>query len=360
MQKPISRKTQPITDFVGTQRKGFCPVMPSVQQRQHPEYKRWSACLLLALAVPIAACGEGDPVSLSTDMTKKSFQQIKGHHALMVMSGAADNSDAEGAQSSGQELSGADHVYRPASGTGRATYIRKGSNADGPYSFVIYTEAVHDDKPDAAARTLMTINLPENAKPGSYSVAAFKDAAPDQAQARISGAGYGWNFARNIDGVVDVLELGDELSAAWDFTAQDAKKRGVQVSGAVKNLAFTPQMELTYHVDVNGENHENRTRSGYNKKNNFVTLYGGSPAIYVGVPVDISAGEHAIGQRKDKNVHVNLPKLEFDHIDGQVRITENGEEYVDVAFEFKTKGEHNVTGKGTYRYVPVDLLRSDS
>lgn len=269
-----------------------------------------------------------------------------------------DNSKAAIAQEDGAPVSEGKHVYQPARSTGRAKYLRKGSNAEGPYSFVIYTEAVHEDEPDKSFTALMTINLPENAQPGSYAIQAYKDAADDEAQGRLSGDGYAWNFTRNVSGTVDIIELGDELTATWELDAQDVQKNEVHSSGSVKNLAFTPQTEMSYEIDVDGEQKEDRIRSGYSKKNNKLSLLGGQPAMYINIPLDIETGAYPIG-KEDGQIDVSIPDLKYDTIDGEISISENGEQHRTVNFEFQTEGENTAKANGSFQYVPIDLLTSD-
>ncbi|HLR12116.1 MAG TPA: hypothetical protein VK104_00725 [Burkholderiaceae bacterium] len=335
--------------------------------------------LALGLVFTISACGDGGGDSQAKGETKgesssaTASKNIKGssakaksalkdvddEHALLVLSGAIDNAGSPTAQAPGQALSEGDHVYRPATATGKGEYLRRGSNAEGPYSFVIYTQTSHPTHPDEEVRTFVTVNLPENAQPGSYQLAAYKEAADDEAQARITGSGYGWTFGNEVDGTVDIVELGDELTAAWDFTVQDRRQREVEVSGAVKNLAFSPQVEFSYALDVNGEKTENRIRSGYGKRDDFLTLFGGQPPIYLEVLLDAEPGTYQIGRRKDGDVSVRIPKLSYDDLSGEVTITENGSDYRDFNFEFTTTGENTIEGSGDFRYVPAELLQSE-
>ena len=335
------------------------------------QYKKWSTLLLLSLTLPLVACGDdtkqsSDAGSTSktakkaeaagSDATKRSFEQIQDGQVQLVLSGAVQNEDANNASSEGEALSEGDHVYRPARGTGRADYIRKGSNADGPYSFVIYTEAIHEKHPDDVTRTFITVNLPADATPGTYTTAAYKDADDDQAQARITGHGYGWTFARDIDGVVDIIELDDTLSAAWDFTAKDASGREAQVQGAVKQLSFSPQPELLYELTVNDDKNEDRIRAGYGAKDDRLTLLGGTPPIYIDLPSGVKEGEYDIQESSDHKVRVDIPGLSYDELAGQVTIKENGSDYLDVAFELSGDGKDSVQGKGEFTYVPLELI----
>lgn len=323
--------------------------------------------LALGLTVSLAACGDGDNQAQagakgggasSSPNAQKALDEVQEQHARLTIEGSVQNADDPTAQPSGQPLEQGDHVYRPAQGTGNAEYIRKGSNDEGPYSVVVYTEAVHDKEPDEAVRTFMTINFPENAQPGTYQLAAHRDAADDEGQARITGAGYGWIYGSNVEGTVDIQELGDELTAAWDFTASDRQGNDVQVSGAVKDLPFSPQHELFYELDIDGEQTANRIRPGYGKKDSGLSLFGGKPTFYVTVPLDLEPGDYPVGKLKDGNIDINIPDLSFDEASGEVSITENGEHYRDIHFEFTTAGENVVKASGDYRYIPVDLLQS--
>jgi len=89
----------------------------------------------------------------------------------------------------------------------------------------------------------LTVNLPEGVKPGTYAMADLREAEDHEAQARVTGSGYGWVFGSNVDGVVEIADLDDKLTAAWDLTAEDRGGREIQVNGSVKNLALSPQTE---------------------------------------------------------------------------------------------------------------------
>src|SRR5699024_204651 len=164
---------------------------------------RWAGCLVLALILPLAACGDdtkeasktqsqskqNKSSTVNSERAAKAYEEVQEGNVQLVLSGYVENKDAPNAVAQGEAHSNDKHIYRPAMATGRADYLRRGSNADGPYSFAIYTPAIHESTPDETVNTFITINLLEDATPGTYSLAAFKDAADDEAQARISGGG---------------------------------------------------------------------------------------------------------------------------------------------------------------------------
>lgn len=338
-----------------------------ISTTKHPR-RAAGLALLLGLSLPLSACGDGESQAKagaqggsasSSPAAQKALDEVTDDHAQLIITGAVQNPEAATAQSAGQPLSEGDHLFRPASGTGNAEHIRKGSNEEGPYSFVIYTDAIHEDDPDKAVRTIMTINFPENAQPGNYQLAAARQAADDEAQVSISGNGYAWSFATNIEGTVQIESLDETLTAAWDFTASDRQKKDIQVVGAVKNLAFSPQVELFYDLDIDGEQTANRIRPGYGKKSSGLSLYGGKPTFYITVPLDLAPGDYEMGKGKDSEIRIDIPDLSFEQASGQATITENGTDYRDIHFEFTTTGENIVKASGDYRYVPVDLLQSE-
>src|SRR5699024_8247167 len=121
-------------------------------------------------------------------------------------------------------------IFQPARG-GRAEHSRRGSNADGPYMFNIFTDAIHPNDEDDVVRAWITVILPEGAGPGSYGMAAHADAEDNEVQASLIGDGYAWRFERNIEGELRIFELGEELTAAWAFTTHDPAGNAVDVSG---------------------------------------------------------------------------------------------------------------------------------
>ena len=332
---------------------------------------RWAGYLLLGLVLPLAACGDdakeasksqgkADTKASSTansERAAKAYDNVKEGHVQLVLTGHVDNKDAPNAVSEGEAHSKDKHIYRPAMATGRGDYLRRGSNAEGPYTFAIYTPAIHESTPDEIVNTFITINLPEGATTGTYSLAAYKDATDDQGQARITGSGYGWTFARDIEGIVDVVELGDYVSASWEFTAHDAQGRETTAYGAVKDLPFSPQVEMRYELTLDEEDKSDRIRAGYGKKDEGLTLYGANPIIYVELPSDITPGEYELHEAADHKVRAWVTEVRRDSVEGLVTVTENGSEYLDVVFEFTGGDEEEVHAKGDFRYVPLELLK---
>src|SRR5699024_10229632 len=130
--------------------------------------------------------------------------------------------------------------------------------------------------------------------------------------------------------------LGDEITATWELNAQDVQKNEVHSSGSVKNLAFTPQTEMSYKIDVDGEKKEDRIRSGYSKKNNKLSLLGGQPAMYINIPLDIETGAYPIG-KEDGQFDFSIPDPKYDTMYDEIYISINGEQHRTVNFEFQTK-----------------------
>ncbi|AQU83994.1 MULTISPECIES: hypothetical protein [unclassified Halomonas] len=237
-------------------------------------------------------------------------------------------------------------VFRPGSGGGSA---RAGSNADGPYALTIYTDATHEDEPDNVVRAWISLVLPEGATAGErYAISSFSAANEHQVQAHLRGDGHAWTFARQIEGELYLVELGDSVTAAWRFDAADGNREDaaqVAVEGAVNNLAFTVQPEARYELTVNGETDTHLGRITINTSNSGAILSIGN-RISLMLPSGISAGEYPLSDRSEEGVlRVMLPRYEVDSVDGTLTLAQrNGVFDADIRFE--AGGEDSVSLDG--------------
>lgn len=237
-------------------------------------------------------------------------------------------------------------VFRPGRGGGSA---RAGSNADGPYSLTIYTDATHQDEPDNVARAWVTLTLPGDARAGErYEMSSFSSANDDQVQAHLRGDGNAWTFARQIEGELHLVELGESVTAAWRFDAADGNRDDaarVAVEGAVSRLAFTPQPQAQYELTVNGDSETHLGRVAINTTNTGAILSIGN-RISLMLPSGITTGEYTLSDRaNDDALRVILSQHTIEQLDGTLTLTER-EGAFDADIRFETSGEDSVSLNG--------------
>jgi hypothetical protein len=237
-------------------------------------------------------------------------------------------------------------VFRPGRGGGSA---RAGSNADGPYALTIYTDALHEDEPDNVVRAWINLVLPEGAQAGErYAIASFSAADEHQVQAHVRGDGHAWTFARQVEGELHLVELGESVTAAWRFDAADGNREDaarVAVEGAVSGLAFTPQSQAQYELTVNGDSETHLGRIATNTTNTGVILSIGN-RISLMLPSGITAGEYTLSDRaSDDALRVILSQHTIEQLDGTLTLTER-EGVFDADIRFDTSGEDSVSLNG--------------
>lgn len=322
------------------------------------------AVILSAAALVVAGCGDGaDSTSSHTTDNGAAAPRSEGSAApdddmqawLDELNQGESILSLSGAVSSTGEYTTADDpryggvsvdVFRPGSGGGSA---RAGSNADGPYALTIYTDALHEDEPDNLVRAWISLVLPEGAQAGErYAIASFSTADEHQVQAHVRGDGHAWTFARQVEGELHLLELGDSVTAAWRFDAADGNREEaaqVAVEGAVNDLAFTAQPEARYELTVNGETDTHLRRISINATNNGVVM-GLGQRIAIMLPTDITSGEYTLANRSsDDALRVLLPRYDTDSVDGTLTLTQRDGVF-DADIRFAASGEDSVSLNG--------------
>ena len=305
------------------------------------------------------ACSDasGDGVTANTQQLDALFGGITEGESRVIASGAATATGEYTTYGPGRYSGPTEDFYQPARGSGRKHH-RRGSNAEGPYTFTVFTDAAYQDKPDEVVRAALTFTLPKGAEIGSYAIAAGRDAADDEVQADFFVmAGYGRRFDRAIEGQLHLVELGKQLTAAWEFTAKDRGGRQVEVSGGVKGLKFTPQAEVRYTLTVNGEAQERFGRMGWQRSDDRITLLPRS-GIYLELPINITEGTHPIRKASQLDtVVLNLPKYSFDSADGEITLQDDGD-YYSGTFNVTATGKDNIKLEGSFDHVPLDEYRA--
>lgn len=230
------------------------------------------------------------------------------------------------------------------------------TNADGPYEIRAFADAVHPGSGDDPVRAWTSIVLPEGAGPGTYDIVRKNDRDETNAGAAVIGDGYGWSFTRVEEGGrIHVGEIGDAVTAAWEFTASDRDGETVQVSGAVRDLPFSPQAEYAYTLTVNGEAGEHSGRAAmYSNAGRAHTLALGSSTLILDLPEDIGGGEYSIRdpRQSDQDVTVTLPEHSIDEAQGTLDATvEDGR--LSAEFTFTATGEEDIAVEGRFEQIEL-------
>jgi|GEM_PF-1766916 len=320
-----------------------------------------------ALAVPAATTeatedelpelSDDERATLSTDATREAYEQTLPEQIWLSFSGALSNErqyilEPQIAQLGGEPFDPALHHFKPADDIGIRDYLRKGNNAEGPYSIIIKTQALHERQSDAVSPTEIVINLPKGAQAGqSYQVKGQQDAQDDEAQALVSGLEYGWSFKEAAEGVIDVIALDDKISAAWDIHFQDLDEREAQLRGAVRDMPFQPQFEVRGEAKLVDGHRDIAQPAQYQKVDNFLRLNHKNYVFTVDLPLAIEPGTYEAGLITEDQVAISSFMLEPDQLEGEVIITEHGDDFYDVHLEFKALDDDG-WGKAVFEYLP--------
>lgn len=292
-----------------------------------------------------AAGGDLDPSALEALLSDLNVAEGGG---VLTLSGRAEaDGRFETGEGDDRYAGNAAPDYRPADDA---------TNADGPYEIRAFADAVHPGSGDDPVRAWTSIVLPEGAGPGSYEVVRKNDQDETNTGAAVIGDGYGWSFTRVEEGgKIHIGEIGETVTAAWDFTASDRDGETVQVRGGVRDLPFSPQAEYAYTLTVDGEPGEHSGRAAmYSNEGRAHTLALGSSTLILDLPEDIGGGEFAIRdpRQSDQDVTVTLPEHSFDEAQGTLDATvEDGQLSGD--FEFTATGDDDIAVEGRFEALEL-------
>ncbi|MCC5968551.1 MAG: hypothetical protein JJU15_01220 [Pararhodobacter sp.] len=316
-------------------------------------------CATLLAAGVLAGCkedsAENGQVSADTTALQSELDALEDTQSVLRFAGAVTATGAYTTADDPRYAGRGDDVFRPATG-GRAANARRGSNADGPYAFTIYTDAVHHEDADNVVRAWASFVMPEGAGPGTYALASVSDSSDNEAQVSVAGDGYAWQFARGISGVIMIEEIGDTLSAAWTFEAHGRGGDQIEVTGAVRSLPFSPQPEAQYTLSADDETltHFGRMTSRQRGNGRITLLLG--PGIYFDLPPDPEPGAHPIHRRRndDRDITANLTDFSIDTVDGEMTLERDGASLAG-RFALTATGEDTLTLEGTFDTIIADM-----
>lgn len=323
-----------------------------------------SRSLLVAALLPgaglLTGCGESGPGSAIADSGPVAeelevlFEEVESGTVRFDISGAVTSLDGYSSVADFRAVGVKRNLFRPALGGGVS---RSGTNADGPYALTFYTDVVHESDPDNQVQAWINLVLPDDAEAGSYyTINSFSDAEEDQVQAHVQGASGGWLFAQQVEGGLQLFELGESVSAAWQMEAADSQAesaRRISTEGAVKNLAFTPQLEANYELEVNGESQHIQLRIAGNSGANYYTVLMGN-GIYLDFPAGIGPGDYPIDRsRGDGVIAINFSQHSVETVDGALNLVERDGAF-DAAIELEASGEDEIKLSGTIEALVLE------
>lgn len=200
-----------------------------------------------------------------------------------------------------------------------------GTNADGPYVVRIRTETERDGD---QRMSYLIIVLPAGAEAGRHSLTANRDAGSDDAYAMLRSYGQEWTFAQDVSGHVDIAELGDAITAAYEVELHDGDGNAVSLNGRMVDVPFQPQAETDTRMVLNGEQHH---FEGGSISTAYDTLRIGPvrSAITIDLPEDgIEPGTYALTpQSGEDGLRLSLRAAEgsIDDVDGSITFEQQGD-----------------------------------
>jgi hypothetical protein len=282
---------------------------------------------------------------------RAQLEGLDASGASVAASGRVSGTDESTPGQTGRYAGSAADVFRPA--RGRAS--RQGSNAEGPYELRLYTDAVHADDPDKTVRARVTLVLPPRAAPGEYTITAWSDPSDDAAYASFRGDDGAWRFSRNVEGSLVIDRLDDAISAAWRFEARNRDGDAVQITGAVRDLAFAPQAETRLALTRRFNTVEHFGRLAINRDSAGRRVLSLGREVYLELPPDVSAGAYPVTTRRTADDDITMRFLDH-HVEALAgRITlENDGPLVTGAFDLSASGAQDISLSGEFSYPVTD------
>src|SRR5690625_7396374 len=104
-------------------------------------------------------------------------------------------------------------------------------------------------------------------------------------------------------------------------------------------MPFQPQFELRGEAKLVDGHRYIAQHSQYQKVDNFLRLNHKNYVFTVDLPLGIEPGTHEAGLITEDQVAISSFMLEPDQLEGEVTITEHGDDFYDVHLEFKARDE---------------------
>lgn len=231
----------------------------------------------------------------------------------------------------------------------RPSTSKDGTNAEGPYNFRVRAMTERDSE-EIMAYAMFTV--PAGTVPGTYPLTSSRAAGDDDAYAMLRATEQAWNFAKDVDGTLTIGELGNHLSAKFDFEAADGEGEKVEVRGRMFRVPFSPQPEATATITVNGESEKFSGRARFMSDSLIIgPLRGG---LTFPLTAALESGTHQLQLGRDGDgIRVNLP-IDADTLDGRISLERDGE-YLHGDFDLEAKGDDDtLEADGQFEFLKVD------
>ncbi|TRO95356.1 hypothetical protein FKB34_09435 [Glycocaulis profundi] len=300
-----------------------------------------------ALGLALHGCDEagGSGTRLDGGAAERLMDGVAAGESILTFEGEAT---ADGAYTTADDAryGGESHdIYRPVQSGDRA-----GMNDTGPYMISVFADARHQDDLGNTVRAWITVSLPEGAGPGTYAAASPSDAEDGDAVVTLAGDGYGWRYQREVEGHVHVLEIGETITAAWEFDARRTRgEPGVTARGGVRDLAFSPQSEAEFTFTANGESEDFARRIGSQVREGRPITLVMFRDLYIEIPEDPASGTYRVAGRGDRSADVtlNLPAHSVDEVRGEMVLEREGDR-VSGTFDIEADGRDTVRTQGRF------------
>lgn len=299
--------------------------------------KPFKTFLLLMTGMMLVACESGDS-SESGGSDPRAAERI-----------------GEGLEPGGHELAteGSARVIGAYGGDRGPTEFRParsdGSNAEGPYTFRVRAMTERDGEEIMAYALL---EIPEGSGPGTYELTRSGDNAT--ATAMLRSTAQAWVFARDVEGTLEIAELGEHLTAAFEYRAHDGDGDAVDVQGRVYRIAFEPQLEVHGAWVVNGES---ANIEGQQARMLSDTLVIGplSRGLIFSLPADLAPGDYALStSREDGTIRVTRTPINEQTVSGHMQVERDGEHF-NGRFELTAEGDDETfSANGEFQYLKLE------
>ncbi len=285
----------------------------------------------------IAACGSGNGTPATSDVDREAIIEglASGDYEITLEGSIVRTGAYEGERGP--------YDFAPAS---------DGTNADGPYVIRIRTETERDG--DQRMSYLMVV-LPAGAEPGRHAVTARRDAGDNDAYAMLRSFGQEWTYAQDVSGHIDVAELGDLVTAAYEVELADRDGDTVALSGRFRDVPFQPQAETDTRLTLNGEAHHFDGGS-ISTAHGVLRIGPTRQAITIDLPDTVEAGTHDLAaQSSDDRFRLTLRAAEgsIDTVDGSITFEEDGDT-MRGSLQFTARGPDD-TAEGEGSFEGLDL-----
>jgi hypothetical protein len=228
------------------------------------------------------------------------------------------------------------------------------SNAEGPYQLVLRTSVQREGGEAELAR--VWVQLPPGARGGQrYVVRDSRRAKPGEAYAGVEQQSRTWQEIRNLEGSIEVAELGDHLTAAFDFHSnlEPGDEKRFDVKGRAYRIPFRPRPEARYTFTANGDGEQIGNITLQAQEHRFGVIIGPRGLFSFEFDGRPQAGTYALGRTRDaRTVLVTVLDHSTESLEGTLELNETDGIY-SATYEFSTKGADAVRAKGRFDHVPA-------